>query len=431
MGEDIIAMKTTPIKFLLGLFLVLFGTSALVSQVVWYPIDVPTTRQLLSIDFPSEDVGYIGGDGVLLKTLDGGISWQHVEILESDFNLDTENSFVTDLHFFDEQRGLMVIGEWAGLFRTIDGGATWTQEIPANDGFCRFKCLLFEDEDHGLLGGGGCFQSGLVDSYDTGTWSTTETPETFDSSELINGIAHKENVFIAVTNRSRIIRSDDNGANWTLIPIPIEAANITDIALMEDDVFRASYALEGSFGIMKSNDLGLTWDIDWDLATFFYPDMFTLHRNAAGISFVGGIEGNTATQGLIFSQTPDFWSLDVVGQPIRDIDSYGDSVTWAVGDSGVVYVNVNPILLSLPETERISEVSLFPNPCGDFLVLESKYASALADVKVIKADGAICPAELSRQEGKWRIDSSKLAAGNYFVSVLIKEREELIPFIKE
>ena len=44
----------------------------------WNQVTVPTSENLNDIEFPegTSSIGYIGGDnGVLLKTIDGGLSW--------------------------------------------------------------------------------------------------------------------------------------------------------------------------------------------------------------------------------------------------------------------------------------------------------------------------------------------------------------------
>jgi hypothetical protein len=414
----------------LGLFFLLFCFKAS-AQVDWYSISVPTEANLLSIDFPTDQVGYMGGDGVLLKTMNGGLTWNHVEILQADFNLTTASTYVTDLHFFDANHGLMVLSEWTGLYRTVDGGSTWEQEVPASSGFCRVKCLLFEDEDHGMLGGGGCFQSGLIDQYTEGLWSVTNTDETFNSSELINGIARKENIVVAVTNDNRILRSVDGGLNFTATSHAFEDFNFTDVALMEDDVFRATYAAENSFGIARSTDLGLTWEIDNELTTFFYPDMYCLHRNAAGKGFIGGIEGNSGTSGLIFSESENFWDFDAVAKPIRDIDSYADSVTWAVGDSGTVYVSVNPVLLGLSNPGTLPSLALFPNPCSNELFIDLNSISQVSTFDVFDARGKRCTVSYTISDSQWKLDTRELNSGQYFLKIYSGESESVQSFFKE
>ncbi len=43
----------------------------------WYSVSTPTTKKLNVIDFPTPNVGYIGGnDSLLLKTTNGGRTWE-------------------------------------------------------------------------------------------------------------------------------------------------------------------------------------------------------------------------------------------------------------------------------------------------------------------------------------------------------------------
>ena len=79
----------------------------------WRQITVPTSENLNCIDFPSMDVGYIGGNsGVLLKTLDGGLTWNTIN-----FNTIGWNSSnlpvgpILDLNFVDETNGYMLMHE--------------------------------------------------------------------------------------------------------------------------------------------------------------------------------------------------------------------------------------------------------------------------------------------------------------------------------
>ena len=62
------------------------------------------------------------GDGLLLGTRDGGLSWEQVTSL-------TDQAFdvpVTQVVFADDRRGLAV-GSGEALWRTVDGGRTWSK----------------------------------------------------------------------------------------------------------------------------------------------------------------------------------------------------------------------------------------------------------------------------------------------------------------
>ncbi len=72
--------------------------------------------KLLSIGFADAKVGYAGGgNGVVLLTTDGGVSWQQVPA--------TFSESVLDLSFADPQHGI-VLTTTAVLY-TVDGGKSW------------------------------------------------------------------------------------------------------------------------------------------------------------------------------------------------------------------------------------------------------------------------------------------------------------------
>lgn len=92
----------------------------------WNQQPSPVRSMLVTIDFPTESTGFIGGhDGTILKTTDGGDSWslQH-------FNPEPRRPVIIyDLMFDTPERGFAV-GSYGLILRTTDGGDTWNQLTP-------------------------------------------------------------------------------------------------------------------------------------------------------------------------------------------------------------------------------------------------------------------------------------------------------------
>jgi PKD repeat protein len=81
----------------------------------WNAVISPAVNNLTAIHFVSSDIGFIAGENVILKSVDGGISWHPTAF---DFR-------ISDMHFFSTAKGIATTLE-GKLLITEDGGAAWT-----------------------------------------------------------------------------------------------------------------------------------------------------------------------------------------------------------------------------------------------------------------------------------------------------------------
>ena len=68
------------------------------------------------VSWVNDEVGYISGDQVILKTVDGGLSWSEQEA-------PTKNK-MNGIDFFNENVGL-IVGENGEVYRTTNSGESW------------------------------------------------------------------------------------------------------------------------------------------------------------------------------------------------------------------------------------------------------------------------------------------------------------------
>ncbi len=126
---------------------------------------LPTSRHYSSISFPHDPIGFVcgGGSGTkwLYRTVDGGATWQSMS-----------TAGLPDLlhatHWFDLANGLLT-SRSAGIWRTSDGGAHWTQVWTE-------PCapIHFRDGLHGIAS---TTSGELVLSDDAGlTWRSVPAP---------------------------------------------------------------------------------------------------------------------------------------------------------------------------------------------------------------------------------------------------------------
>lgn len=380
----------------------------------WNQIVVPSNNKLNDIDFPSSNVGYIGGDNeTLLKSTDGGRTWDTVSF--TGINVGGTFHFL-DLDFATEDIGFAVIGQFIGLYKTVDGGSTWVAMDDMELGnFCYRNALYVNSEDHFFAGGAGCFQSAMIKEYNNGTWSEKpDNHETFDPSEYVRQIDFRGNLGLAATNGYYFLRSTDAGQTWDTIPSNLSAGFLTSVVIKDDTLAYAGYdALGGGFGILKSEDAGLTWQEDFNSATFFYPAY-----NCVAVANNGDVYSGAASTGwpggLMFETTDGVnWSYEPVDQATYSMDSYGDDITFAVGDSGYVIVNTDPAILGLSDLENDEmKVSIFPNPNNGVFEV-STGESKLETIRICDYSGrTIATFENIYDEG-FIINAQNLTSGLY------------------
>lgn len=393
---------------------------------VWNQVSVPTTENLNTIDFPSNQVGYIGGDnGVLLKTVDGGETWDEVEY--TGVGAVTYN--IEDLQFINENIGFMVL-DFNGSYKTTDGGLTWVEDTDMELGnFCYRNTVHALDEDHLFLGGAGCFQSTIIKEFNSGMWSEkTIDHEMFDPSYFVNDLDFRSNLGLASTSGVFILRSTDLGQTWDTIRTPI-SQSLTSVLIVDDLVAYAGYEDgAGQFGILKSVDAGLTWEQDFGSATFFYPSWLSLGKSANGNVYTGALSSDGVTA-IMFEYGTE-WSYETVGHVIHSISSYDEDVVFGVGENGYVIVNKDLSSLSLSEEKELL-ISSFPNPVQDVLnITGSELDNAtirVHDTQMKEVDASITRISDNHVE----LHMADLSAGVYFLMVELGGQQAVQKIVKE
>ncbi len=417
-------MKTIPV--ILAFSSMYIGAMA---QSVWTEVPTPTNRNLKTIQFVSAEIGYVGGDSVLLKTVDGGATWSEM-LLDSFPNSSWQGIDIFDMHWFSEGHGIIMSGVWGGGFQTVDGGLNWQLLELATNGFCQTTSLFFFDEDNGFAGGAGCFQGHIIDKFSNGTWVTTNDSENWNSQGWVSAIEFKNaQLGLAGTVDGILLRTTDGGSNWDTIPNVAGDSAITDFIFHADGSIRATHRNNQSFGIMISTDNGLTWDIDLETATFYYPKMNAAHINDNGTAFLGGIETNTNTEGVIVDNSGGFWNWNSVSKPINDIASHSDSITFLVGDEGAIYVNADLASVGIKEQPTIN-FNVYPNPATDAIQLTGLTETVIGHSIMDVSGRMVSESESSFSNGN-TLDVSKLSRGSYFINIRTEKGSGVRRFVKQ
>lgn len=174
-----------------------------------------------------------GSNGLILKTTDGGNSWQEFKVKGF------ETLDFRDIEAFDKNNSIvMSVDAPAFFFKTTDGGKSWKRKYMNRDPRIFFDGFAFWDNNNGIAFSDpidGKFY--LVKTSDGGdTWkeipnlnipSTAKNEGGFAASGTSIAVYGKEYVWFGTggSDKSHIFFSEDAGVNWRTVDVPIKSSN--------------------------------------------------------------------------------------------------------------------------------------------------------------------------------------------------------------
>ena len=235
--------------------------------VTWTQAQVPVQVMLTAVRMHDAQTGWaVGHDAVILRTRDGGETWQLVHYAPQ------AQLPLLDVWFRDADSGFAV-GAFGIFLASADGGDTWT---------CRNGCweengaetatgppLLhaagsdFEDDFHlnaiAPAGSGRLFLTGeagvLYRSDNNGeTWRALSSPY---SGSWFGAVALDADTVLVAGLRGRLFRSEDAGENWTQIETGT-TATLTDLVQISPDLILIT-GLAGALLTSRDNGLSVSY----------------------------------------------------------------------------------------------------------------------------------------------------------------------------
>ncbi|WP_221030891.1 WD40/YVTN/BNR-like repeat-containing protein [Actomonas aquatica] len=185
----------------------------------WITSDPVVPYTLCAVSFADARNGWAAGHGaVVLRTTDGGLSWQHQYT-----GPDPESPFL-DLLALDGGH-LIAIGAFGSYFVSHDAGATWEQEWILDEDMHLNRITRMADGTLFIAGEMGA----LLRSSDNGvTWDTLDTGE---DGSLYGVMELSDHTLLAYGLRGRVYRSTDRGDSWTAVKTPGTGLLMTGIEL--------------------------------------------------------------------------------------------------------------------------------------------------------------------------------------------------------
>lgn len=246
-----------------------------VSGDLWQKLNTPYFGKPLDIKFISADTGYIlgakySGDSIyniLIKTFDGGQTWQSIAYTDHKFLTDTSGGTMNLIYVSPFNSNIIFSSGNLNLLRSTDGGLHWQRvdTINRQGG----PLMYFSDPTNGVCAGG----EQAAKTKDSGyNWIRTFFQQSFVFLNLLQ-FTSKQVGYIAGgfqfdgSDGGTLVKTTDGGNTWQTINYPFD--DILSISFVNDNIGYISMLTEtGGIGntyvgskFIKTLDGGNTWQL--------------------------------------------------------------------------------------------------------------------------------------------------------------------------
>ena len=309
----------------------------------WTIFDTGSDARLRGLSVVSDQVVWASGTGgTVLRTTDAGKTWQRREIPG------TGKLDFRDVDAFDDRNAYVLSignGEDSRIYRTSDGGATWTLQLANKDPKVFLDAMAFWSPDRGIAFSDSVDGQFVIFSTTDGrSWTRIPAgglpPSLADEGAYAasgtNVAMHgRQHVWIA-TSRSRVLRSSNGGRTWTVASTPIptgSAAGSFSIAFRDErngvivggDYQKPSEALDN---VAVTSDGGATWTLAKGLSGYrsvVAYDSASKRWYAAGPSGVDSSDDDGRSWKSLSNDGFHTWGF-----------APGSRIGWGAGDRGKI-----------------------------------------------------------------------------------------------
>lgn len=304
------------------------------------------TARLRGVSAVSDTTAWASGtNGTVLRTTDGGATWQLVRVPAA-AELD-----IRDVDAVDARTAFVLSigpGESSRIYKTTNGGASWEQQFVNRDPKAFFDAMAFWDARRGIAFSDSVDGRFVIIATGDGGRTWTRVPDAalppalpneggFAASGSIVAVHGNSDAWIGTgaAATARVLRSRDGGATWTVSSTPLPAgpsAGIFSIAFRDAThgiVVGGDYKKEGEAvdNAAVTADGGTTWTLVKGLggyrsAVAYFPGTSALIAVGPSGTDYSGDDGRT-------------WTALKAPTGLHAVSVARDGKTgWAVGEQG-------------------------------------------------------------------------------------------------
>jgi photosystem II stability/assembly factor-like uncharacterized protein len=214
--------------------------------------DGPAPKPVVSLAFDPLDskILYAGTPHLPWKTVDGGATWQSVH----EGMLDDSDVF--SILIDSRHRQTLLAGVCGGIFRSLDGGQTWTKSKQSTTGVPdrTYQIVQHPLRPSVLLA---ATALGLIKSVDSGaTWRRLSTQST---RSIAFDPVRPERIFLATDNAGLFV-SDNLGDTVRPADLGFSNRRFSNLTTSENSLFVSLYDLTGT-SVLRRTDTKYAWEV--------------------------------------------------------------------------------------------------------------------------------------------------------------------------
>lgn len=291
-------------------------TNAGLTWTMVYPGQVNT--ELFSVSFIDDLNGFVSGArGMVLRTTDGGITWNELT------NIYINIVRLDDIHFVNRQVGIVVGDDDGKIFRTSNGGVSWNL---IESGITPvLRAVDFFDENTGVAVG----RYGII-RRTTDAGESWTNPQVNQATEQLFGLHVVDQTFACAVGENTIVTTTDGGLSWFK-----QTYTYPEWVMGVHFVTRQKGFAVGTNGkIFRTTNEGTTWT---EVATITPQNI--LRR----VSFANELNGVAVGDLGTIARTTDggeTWTRIQLSEPYINsffaISFVNETVGYAAGDGGII-----------------------------------------------------------------------------------------------
>jgi len=258
-------------RFIFALVSLLCLIASLQGQ--WEILNEGVKGDINTIDFVNDNIGWIGGsDGLLLKTQDGGQTWQSIPL--------DKNWSINKIDFLDESVGWAIGNVYyeAIILKTYNGGQTWSVQASWPNADLNLMRVM--------------------------------------NTDVVYAVGSQYNPY-SFSNDAKIFKTADGGVKWVDITLRNSSRNLQSIWFLNSQVglvtgfFHSSDTAQNAI-VWSTNDGGMTWEeiiiseLSWIRNLQFVNDSTAY--------FLAGTQTQSSSYSMLCKTTDRFKSWSIIRQ---------------------------------------------------------------------------------------------------------------------